>query len=38
MLRLSKHLYHAAGVTNLAARARCFDKRSMTFWINTDSK
>jgi hypothetical protein len=33
MLSLSKHLYHAAWGTNLKARARCFDKLSMTFFF-----
>ena len=33
MLSLSKHLYYATGVTNLTARARCFGKLSMTFYL-----
>ena len=33
MLRLPKHLYCAARVTNPMARQRCFGKRSMTFFF-----
>jgi hypothetical protein len=34
MLNLSKYLARAIRVVTLAARQRCFDKLSMTFFLN----
>jgi hypothetical protein len=34
MLRLLKQLARAIGITNPAARASCFGKRSMTFFFS----